>query len=123
MKLEPLLYVTDLRASVEFYWHLLQFKFGEYYPDPLHPTYASIMIGVQKLRLVQDGRRIPSFHKHGPCGSGVQLYVQIPNVDDMYNRIKGKVQIAEEIEDKAWGDREFTICDPDGYLISFYAYY
>jgi hypothetical protein len=27
----------------------------------------------------------------------------------------------EEIEDKSWGNREFTLKDPDDYLVSFYS--
>lgn len=120
MKLEPLLYVSNLQASVKFYCQVLRFDFGEYYPDESSATYASILIDGNKLRLVQGGERIPSFHKHGPCGSGIQLFVQVPNVDDVYSRVQGRVEVADEIEDKQWGDREFTVRDPDGYLISFY---
>ena len=120
MKLEPLLYVSNLQASVKFYCQVLGFDFGEYYPDEPSATYASILIDGQKLRLVQGGIRIPSFHKHGVCGSGIQLFVQVPNADEVYGRVKEDVKVADGIEDKAWGDREFTITDPDGYLISFY---
>jgi uncharacterized glyoxalase superfamily protein PhnB len=121
MKLEPLLYVGNLQFSVNFYCQVLGFRVGEYYPDEPNATYASVLIDCHKLRLVQGGGRIPAFHKHGSCGSGVQLYVQVPSVDEVYHRIKSKVGIVDEIEDKAWGDREFTIVDPDGYLISFYS--
>lgn len=120
MKLEPLLYVSNLPASVIFYCHVLSFALGEYYPDESSATYASILVDRQKLRLVQGGKRIPSFHKHGECGSGVQLFIQVPNVDQVYSRVKGQVKVVDGIQDKVWGDREFTITDPDGYLISFY---
>lgn len=120
MKLEPLLYVSNLQASVKFYCQVLGFDFGEYYPDEQSATYASILIDGHKLRLVQGGKRIPSFHKHGACGSGIQLFVQVPNADEVYGRVKGNAKVAAGIEDKDWGDREFTITDPDGYLISFY---
>lgn len=120
MKLEPLLYVSDLQAAVKFYCQVLSFDFGEYYPNAVSATYASILIDGHKLRLVQGGERIPSFHKHGTCGSGIQLFVQVPNVDEVYGEVKGRAEVAEEIEDKRWGDREFTLRDPDGYLISFY---
>ena len=120
MKLEPLLYVSDLPTSVKFYCQALDFDVGAYYPDEQNATYASILIGDQKLRLVQGGERIPAFHTHGMCGSGVQLFIQVSNVDEVYNRVKGRAKIADAVEDKDWGDREFTLMDPDGYLISFY---
>jgi len=120
MKLEPLLYASNLQVSVKFYCQVLGFDFGEFYPDEQSATFASILIDGHKLRLVQGGKRIPPFHKHGECGSGVQLFVRVPNVDDEYRRVKGSAQVVDEIEGKHWGDREFTIADPDGYLISFY---
>jgi len=121
MKLEPLLYVSNLKVSVTFYCQVLGFGFGEFYPDEQRATFASILIDDAKLRLVQGGNRIPPFHKHGECGSGVQLFVRVPDVDDVYHRVKETARVVDEIEDKRWGDREFTIADPDGYLISFYS--
>ena len=60
------------------------------------------------------------FHPKGLGGSGFELFVQIDNVDKKWEEVKDKVLVVDEIETKSWGDREFTIADPDGYLISFY---
>ncbi len=121
MKLEPLLYVADLSASIEFYIKVLGFNLGELYPSKEQATYAPIFIDAHKLMLVQGGDRVPSFHKHGACGSGVQLFVKSQDVDEVYERLKEKVKVVDDIEDKTWGDREFTIADPDGYFITFYS--
>jgi uncharacterized glyoxalase superfamily protein PhnB len=43
----------------------------------------------------------------------------VEDVDEYYERYRSKVDIIDEIEDKPWGDREFTFKDPNGYLISF----
>ncbi len=121
MKIEPLLYVTDLRSSITFYQQVLGFALGELYPNEERATYAPIVIDGHKLMLVQGGDRVPAFHKHGMCGSGIQLFIQVPRVDEAYDRLKDKVKVLDEIEDKMWGDREFTIADPDGYLLTFYS--
>jgi uncharacterized glyoxalase superfamily protein PhnB len=121
MKLEPLLYVADLKASIKFYHQVLGFNLGELYANEEQATYAPVFIDGDKLMLVQGGHRVPGFHKHGMCGSGIQLFVQVPKVDEAYERLAGKVKVMDEIEDKTWGDREFTIADPDGYLITFYS--
>lgn len=105
MKLEPLLYVKSLRTSVEFYQQVLGFELGELYPNEDNPTYAPIYIDEYKLRLVQGGDRMPTFHTHGICGSGVQLFIQVPDVDQLYARLKQSVNIVDALEIKSWGDR------------------
>lgn len=60
------------------------------------------------------------FHPNGLGGSGVQLFIEVKDVDSVYQKVKAKVKIIDEIENKSWGDREFTLQDPNGYLISFY---
>ncbi len=60
-------------------------------------------------------------HPRGVDGSGVQFYIRVKNVDNFYEKFRNKVEIIDEIENKPWGDREFTFKDPDGYLISFFS--
>lgn len=120
MKLEPLLYVASLRHSIAFYQKIPGFELGEFYPNEENPTYAPIFVDDHKLMLVQGGDRMPPFHRHGICGSGMQLFIQVPDVDQVYARIEQSVKIVDALSNKSWEDREFTIMDPDGYLLSFY---
>lgn len=121
MKLEPLIYVSDLKASIIFYKDTLGFEVGELYPSDNNPTYAPIIIGKDKLMLVQARKSNQKFYEKGICGSGVQLFIKVNDVDAIYKKVKDEVKIFDEIETKSWGDREFTIKDPDGYLITFYS--
>jgi catechol 2,3-dioxygenase-like lactoylglutathione lyase family enzyme len=52
MKLEPLIYVSDLKRSVDFYTETLGFALGELFPNQEKPTYAPVFIGDCKLMLV-----------------------------------------------------------------------
>ena len=121
MKLEPLIYVSDLNKSISFYVDLLGFKPGELYPNKKVPTYAPVYIGESKLMLCQAREGNQKFHPKGLGGTGLQLFVKVEDVDKIFADIKDKVQIVDNLEIKSWGDREFTIQDPDGYLISFYS--
>lgn len=120
MKAEPLLYISDLEKSVKFYTETLGFKLGMLYPDEKNATYASVFIEDSKLMLVLAREQNKKFYPNGLGGSGFQLFIQVDDVDIVYQKLKGKVVIVDEIETKSWGDREFTLKDPDGYLISFY---
>jgi hypothetical protein len=46
---------------------------ADHYPKEENPTYAPIFIDGYKLMLVQEGDRMPRFHPHGICGSGLRL--------------------------------------------------
>jgi uncharacterized glyoxalase superfamily protein PhnB len=120
MKLEPLIYVSDIFKSIYFYRDILGFKMGELYPDRECPTYAPIFVGDNKLMLSQARDSNKSLHQDHLGGSGLQMFIRVDNVDEELHRIKNQVPLVKNIENKPWGDREFTISDPDGYLISFY---
>ena len=120
MKLEPFLFVTDLRASMEFYHDLLGFALGELHPDEYNPNFAPLFINGYKLMLEEVEVELPSYHKHGACGSGVQLCLEVPDADAVYGRLKGSTQVVDQIANRPWG-RTFSISDPDGYIISFYS--
>lgn len=53
-------------------------------------------------------------------GVGIYIYPD-EDLDTYYNRIKGGLGAAldEEIGDRFWGDRTFTVKTPTGHLISF----
>jgi uncharacterized glyoxalase superfamily protein PhnB len=52
---------------------------------------------------------------------GVYFYVSLDSgIDEYFERVKAAgVQIIEEIGDRFWGDRTFTVADPDGYVLQF----
>ncbi len=120
LKLEPLIYVSDILKSIFFYRDILGFKLGDLFPDRECPTYASIFIEDSKLMLSQARDSNKPLHQDRLGGSGLQLFVKVKNVDKELQRLKGQVNLVQDIETKLWGAREFTISDPDGYLISFY---
>lgn len=120
MDASPLIYISDLKKSVKFYTEALGLKFGLFFPSEENATYASVFIGDNKLRLVLAREQNKKLYPKGLGGSGFQLFIQVDDVDMVYQNLKDKVEIVDEIETKSWGDREFTLKDPDGYLISFY---
>lgn len=120
MRLEPFLYVTNLHDSLEFYHEILGFTVGELYPDEYSPTFAPLFIDGHKLMLEEIEVELPTYHKHGVCGSGIQISLEVQDVDKVYERLKKTAQVVDQIADRPWG-RTFSITDPDGYIISFYS--
>lgn len=122
MKLEPMIYTTNMENSIVFYRDVLGFEIDEFYPDRQKPSWVAIRIGNDRLGIGKTFADINhKLHPRGVDGSGVQFYIQVANVDQIYEKYRNKVEIIDDIETKPWGDREFTFKDPDGYLISFYS--
>ncbi len=122
MKLEPMIYTKNIEKSIKFYHEILEFEIVEYYPNQESPTWVCIRIGNDRFSIGKTFSDINhKLHPRGVDGSGVQFYIQVTNVDTIYEKYRNKVDIIDDIENKAWGDREFTFKDPDGYLISFYS--
>ena len=56
-------------------------------------------------------------------GTGVDFYIlgdKDDDIDQFYAMLKEKgINIVKEIENQFWGDRTFSIKDPDGYQLTF----
>lgn len=117
-----MIYTKNIEKSIKFYHEILEFEIVEYYPNQESPTWVCIRIGNDRFSIGKTFSDINhKLHPRGVDGSGVQFYIQVTNVDTIYEKYRNKVDIIDDIENKAWGDREFTFKDPDGYLISFYS--
>ncbi|MFX1391575.1 MAG: VOC family protein [Promethearchaeota archaeon] len=120
VKLEPMIYVSDIEASIKFYTEILNFKVVEYYPDDKNPRWVAIQIGDQRFAMGDTFKNINhKYHPNGINGSGVHFYIIVDNIEEVYQKLKSSVSIIDELEKKPWGNTEFAIKDPDGYLISF----
>ncbi|MFX1528547.1 MAG: VOC family protein [Promethearchaeota archaeon] len=120
VKLEPMIYVSDIKSSIKFYTELLNFKVEEYYPDDRNPRWVAIQIGNQRFAMGNTFKNINhKYHPDGINGSGVHFYIIVDNIDEVYQKLKSRVSILDKLEKKPWGNTEFAIKDPDGYLISF----
>lgn len=120
MKLEPMIYTTNIEKSIKFYHDTLELEIDEFYPNKENPTWVSVRVGNDHLGIGKTFSDINhKLHPRGVDGSGVQFYIYVTNVDDFYEKYRNKVDIVHDIENKPWSEREFTFTDPDGYLISF----
>ena len=121
VRLEPIIYTLDIERSISFYKDLLGFEIIEYYPNKENPSWVCFLIGESRLQIGKTYADINhKLHPRGIDGSGIQFYIKTENVNERYEKLREKVEIIDEIEDKSWGDREFTFKDPNGYLLSFY---
>ena len=54
-----------------------------------------------------------------PIGGGNTMFIEIADVDAFHDSIKDRVTVLMPLVTQWYGMREFTIADPDGYVITF----
>lgn len=112
----PVLNVADVDASVKFYTEQLGFTPEFSFPGPDGKTiFASVQLGEAHIMVGTDTDL-------ASVGKGVEFMVYIPesaDIDDYYAQTTSRgTTIAKELKTGYWGDRFFTVNDPDGYVIS-----
>jgi uncharacterized glyoxalase superfamily protein PhnB len=63
---------------------------------------------------------LPNAHlpRQGPRLTG-SIYLEVDNVDELWDRLKTRARIVYPIETMAYGVREFGLLDDNGYQLSF----
>lgn len=108
----PMIHVPDVRATVDWYTSI-GFKAIRHNEEEGEINWALLSFGNSELMLNAGGK--PSAEPRRE----VDLYVHIGNVDDLYRRLKERVQIVEDPHDTFYGMREFIIRDLNGFWVSF----
>ncbi len=104
----PVLQVTNLQETIDFYTQKLGFTVGFRYGEP--PTTAGLNLGEAQILAAESPNASPPCH--------IYFVLQGLNALYEYQRNAG-VTITEEPADKPWGLREYTVEDPWGNTIGF----
>lgn len=104
--------MRNRQVTLDFYTHFLGFReLG----NAVYPYY---------LMLERDGHELHFFlHESlNPKENDGQLYIRSTTIDSLYNEFLSKntpIHPNGILETKAWGQREFSILDPDYNLLTF----
>lgn len=126
--ISPSITVKDMQKSLDFYTNTLGFQTS----DKLtrkdgRIAHATVGLGSPLLMLSSlENVRTPvtkdELSKNKP-GIGVEFYIGLSGVkkiDAFYAEVKAKgVTVLNEPKTEFWGDRIFTVKDPDGYALTF----
>jgi predicted enzyme related to lactoylglutathione lyase len=104
-RIEPVLRVEDMQASLKFYVEILGFNKASWSND----TFAGVARDSGSLYLcVSDQGR-----------GGAWLWIGVDNVEPLYADLKARgITVLLPPTDFAWG-REFRVSDPDGNVLRF----
>ena len=111
-KVVPMIHVPDVRATVDWY-KTLGFTVTNTFDEDGEMNWALLSFGDSELMFNAGGQ--PSSRDRRE----VDLYVRSDNVDDLYRRLKDRVDVVEGLHDTFYGMREFIIRDLNRFWMTF----
>jgi catechol 2,3-dioxygenase-like lactoylglutathione lyase family enzyme len=127
-RLIPEFDVTDLDRSLAFYVELI--GFGILYERP-EERFAFLELDGAQLMLEEaagPGRRFRTAPLERPFGRGVNFQIEVANIDALHERVRTAAFEPTPIEERWYrrddvelGHRQFTVADPDGYLLRIFS--
>ncbi len=115
----PTFVVPDVAAAIQWYVGHLGFELGGMFPAQEPYSYASIHLGPAEIMFL----RIAGYVK--PDLSGLRLeglwdaYIRVEGIRDLYERFDGKDFVRMPLRKQPYGDWEFEVQDPFGYVLVF----
>ncbi len=121
-KLIPNLMVEDVNYTVDYYENILG-GFELIATDPKEGKFDWAMMRSEEADIMFQSREslggvIPDF-KNKEIGATLVIYIEVDNVEELYNLIKNKVDVIEKINTTSYGMKEFLVRDCNGYILVF----
>jgi uncharacterized glyoxalase superfamily protein PhnB len=120
-KLTPNLIVTNVERSAEFYRDVLGFSVQMTVPEAPPFAFAIVTTGSVEVFLNSQesaAAEYPAFAGQ-PIGGTLTLFIEVVNIAEAYESLKGTVDVVMPLEKKWYGMTEFAFLDPDGYIITY----
>jgi len=114
----PTFLVADVEATTEWYQKQLGFECSHFPDDPPY-VYASMWRdGVELMLLRIEGYQKPDVSKLRPSGCW-DAYIRMSGVQAFYELLKDQPFIRMPLTKQRYGDSEFEVIDPNGYILVF----
>src|SRR5690349_4713763 len=114
----PTFLVSNVEATIEWYQQELDFDCS-HFPDNPPYVYASIWRdGVELMLLRLEGHQKPDLAKLRREGCW-DAYIRMSGVREFYELLKDRSFIRMPLKKQSYGDIEFEIVDPNGYILVF----
>src|SRR6266850_5992676 len=112
-KVVTMIHVPDVRATVDWYESIGFTVIDTYGDDGEGLSFAILSFGSSQVMFNQGGQPSTRHRRE------VDLYVYTDNVDDLYRRLKDRVEVVEGPHDTFYGMREFIFRDLNRFWITF----
>jgi lactoylglutathione lyase len=109
------IFPDDLDATVDFYMRVLSFRLTADRRDE-RDEYVSLQRG--SVRVGAARRAVPDVRAARLPPAGVELVLEVDDVVAEHDRVTAAGwPLAEDLQDRPWGLKDFRILDPAGYYL------
>lgn len=121
----PNLFTNDLDRSVAFYRDVLGFTVVTTVPDAAPFVFAllqrdDVTVYVNDMasasREMQD---MPGMASVVVGRSGVTLFVHLQDIEAFWETVRSRAPVVMPLKHQWYGMTEFSLADPDGYIVTF----
>jgi lactoylglutathione lyase len=123
MRLRMELFVNDLDVSVAFYRDVLGFRVQRRTDDYVSMVHGLVVLGlgpIAKLPGTGDGPGFTRQRLARDKGAGVEIVLEADGPDELqalHDHCLRHAAVAEPLQLRPWGLRDFRLTDPDGYYL------
>jgi hypothetical protein len=115
----PTFLVNDVGTTARWYAERLGFQIAGSFPDEEPWAYASLMLGGAEIMLLgHAGYQKPDLTGLRPSGVW-DAYIRMNGVRALFASVENEAFIHGTLVLRPYGDWEFEVRDPNGYLIVF----
>lgn len=119
--LSPNLFVRDIRSTIEFYkilgFHLIMSVPGESEGELVWAMVTSGKVSFMFQTFQSLGDTLPQVSRQD--GGSLLFYIKIQQIRSFFEGIKDKVNVVHGLQKTFYGATEFSITDPNNYLLTF----
>jgi uncharacterized glyoxalase superfamily protein PhnB len=118
----PNLVTNDIPRAVAFYRDVLGFSIRTTVPDAAPFVFVllerdGVNVFLNDLKTVRD--ETPAATSLVVGQSGVGMFFLIDDATAMWEQVRERAPVIMALKDQWYGMREFTVTDPDGYVVTF----
>ena len=115
----PTFLVADVAATARWYAEHLGFRLAGSAPQQAPFVYASLQRdGAELMLLSLAGYVKPDLSAQRPQGLW-DAYIRVSGVGALYETVRGQPFVRMELKRQPYGDWEFEVRDPNGYVLVF----
>jgi lactoylglutathione lyase len=115
------LFVRDVEASIRFYERALGFQVERRESDYASLRRGDAVLGLAPVAKLPPTGESPGFTRErvsATRGAGVEIVLEVDDLDAAIRRVDGAgYPVAERLQWRDWGLRDFRLLDPDGYYV------
>jgi uncharacterized glyoxalase superfamily protein PhnB len=118
--ISPNIFVNDIQATIAYY-QKLDFRVVTSVPGESGDMIFVLMMNGSTTFMFQTFKsienKLPGISRSN--GGSLLLYIQVKGIRAFFEKVKGKVDILSGLEKTFYGATEFSVIDPNNFMLTF----